>query len=228
VYEAKKRYGLCVLNYIATSNHIHLLVFDDGKQSIPKSMQLIASRTAQQFNQRKMRKGAYWEDRYHATAIQTGEHLRRCLIYIDLNMVRAGVVKHPSQWQASGYREIQFPPIRKRIIDIEQLANLCELNSTAELSSIYCNWVETALNENRLAREAHWSEAVAVGSKAFIEQTRLRLGILANGRSCLSTNDYYQLKEQAGEYHRHFGAENMLLIQENGYYWDEISDNSIT
>ena len=26
LYEAKKRYGLCVLNYIATSNHIHLLV----------------------------------------------------------------------------------------------------------------------------------------------------------------------------------------------------------
>ncbi|VAW65049.1 Transposase and inactivated derivatives [hydrothermal vent metagenome] len=34
-------------------------------------MQLIAGRTAQEYNQRKNRKGAFWEDRYHATAIDT-------------------------------------------------------------------------------------------------------------------------------------------------------------
>ena len=28
LYEAKRRYGLCVLNYVVTSNHIHLLVVD--------------------------------------------------------------------------------------------------------------------------------------------------------------------------------------------------------
>ena len=26
--EAKKRFGLCVLDYMVTSNHIHLLVYD--------------------------------------------------------------------------------------------------------------------------------------------------------------------------------------------------------
>ena len=117
---AKKRFGLSVLNYIVTSNHIHLLVYDTGTKVIPKSMQLIVGRTAQQFNQRKKRKGAFWEDRYHATAVQTGDHLIRCLVYIDLNMVRAGAVSHPSRWQASGYLEIQTPPMRKRIINVER------------------------------------------------------------------------------------------------------------
>jgi len=42
------------------------------------------------------RKGAFWEDRYHATAVEKERHLIRCMIYIDLNMVRAGVVDHPS------------------------------------------------------------------------------------------------------------------------------------
>jgi len=42
-------------------------------------MQLIAGRTAQEYNQRKGRKGAYWENRYFATAIDTHEHLARCL-----------------------------------------------------------------------------------------------------------------------------------------------------
>jgi hypothetical protein len=31
-------------------------------------------------------------------------------VYIDLNMVRAGVVSHPGEWKDSGFREIQKPP----------------------------------------------------------------------------------------------------------------------
>ena len=86
LFEAKKCYGLCVLNYIVTSNHIHLLVVDTEENVIAKSLQLIAGRTAQEFNLRKKRKGAFWEDRYHATAVETDEHLAKCIVYIDLNM----------------------------------------------------------------------------------------------------------------------------------------------
>jgi len=53
LYEAKRRYGLCVLNDIVTSNHIHLLVLDTKKNVISNSMQLIAGRTAQEYNKRK-------------------------------------------------------------------------------------------------------------------------------------------------------------------------------
>ena len=74
LFKAKKRYGLCILNYIVTSSHIHLLVQDNGKNEIPLSLQLIAGRVAQEFNKRKGRKGAFWEDRYHATAIATDNH----------------------------------------------------------------------------------------------------------------------------------------------------------
>lgn len=70
LFEAKKRYGLSVLNYVLTSNHVHVLVSADGDRDvIPNSIQLIAGRTGQEYNQRKKRKGAFWEDRYHATAI---------------------------------------------------------------------------------------------------------------------------------------------------------------
>ena len=64
VFEGKKRFGLSVLNYMVTSNHIHLLVKDTGANVIAQSMQLIAGRTAQEYNERKGRQGAFWEDRY--------------------------------------------------------------------------------------------------------------------------------------------------------------------
>lgn len=31
LFEAKKRFGLCVLDYMVTSNHVHLLVKDTGE-----------------------------------------------------------------------------------------------------------------------------------------------------------------------------------------------------
>jgi len=63
---------------------------------------LVAGRTAQEYNQRKGRKGAFWEDRYHATAVDSEMYLARCMIYIDLNMVRAGVASHPVDWPWCG------------------------------------------------------------------------------------------------------------------------------
>jgi hypothetical protein len=73
------------------------LVKDTGQDVIAQSMQLIAGRTAQEYNERKGRHGAFWEDRYHATAIEADEHLHRCLVYIDLNMVRA--IEYCSRFQ---------------------------------------------------------------------------------------------------------------------------------
>jgi putative transposase len=66
-------------------------------------MRLLAGRTGQEYNQRKDRKGAFWEDCYHATAVETDDHLLRCIVYMDLNMVRAGKVEHPL---ASGRRAV--------------------------------------------------------------------------------------------------------------------------
>ncbi|MDH5800954.1 MAG: transposase [Gammaproteobacteria bacterium] len=219
LYEAKKRYGLCVLNYIVTSNHIHLLVQDTGHQAIPKSMQLLAGRTAQQYNQRKQRRGAFWEDRYHATAIETDEHLHRCLVYIDLNMVRAGVVKHPSQWKHSGYQEIHTPPQRKAIVDLQKLMKLCCFNDLSAFQLSHKNWVEETLKEDKLKRVAMWSESIAVGSKAFVENTQNALGILAKGRHCETDGDSFHLKEERVLYH--FYPEKGQLNLENGLFWDD-------
>ena len=133
LFEAKKRYGLCVSNYVVTSNHIHLLVKDINEQVIARSLPLIAGRTAQEYNQRKHRKGAFWEDRYHATAIASDEHFLQCLVYIDMNMVRTGVVQHPAAWTHGGYREIQQPPRRYRIIDIPELMELTGFDDIATL-----------------------------------------------------------------------------------------------
>ena len=146
LFEARKRYRLTVLNYIVTSNHVHLLVRDHGNYSISKSMQLIAGRVAQEYNRRKGRRGAFWEDRYFATAVATDRHLVQCLVYVDLNMVRAGMVDHPSRWKICGFNEIQSPRSRYRIIDMDELCGLTDSPSAEAFRLKHRAWVESPMS----------------------------------------------------------------------------------
>jgi putative transposase len=226
LFEARNRFGLSVLNYTVTSNHIHLLVQDTHPDVIARSMQLAAGRTAQEYNQRKSRQGAFWEDRYHATAIETDAHLHRCIVYLDLNMVRAGVVKHPAEWTHCGYREIQVPPERYAIIDLERLASLCGATDVAALQRAHRGWVEDALAQGPSARDERWSASVAVGSLAFVDKVRSELGLKALHREVAALDKGYVLREPGGAYAPDFDAENDPLSPENTQAWDRSVEDS--
>ena len=210
-----------------TSNHIHLLVLDTVEGTVAESMQLIAGRTAQEFNKRKNRKGAFWDDRYHATAVDSDEYLLRCMVYVDLNMVRTGVVRHPSQWPDSGYNEIQNPPNRKGIIDINQLMELLNIGDLHSLQQLHQQLVEEELLRDCLQRDPAWSEAIAVGSETFIEKTKEQLKSRASHLNCLSIRDRFILKEPETIYQVHLNPEKAQLRVDNCYYWDDNTLNSI-
>ena len=220
LFEAKRRYGLCVLNYVVTSNHIHLLVKDTGEAVIPKSLKLIAGRTGQEYNQRKSRKGAYWEDRYHATAVAEDKHFSQCLTYIDLNMVRAGVVHHPKDWFHGGYREIQSPPMRYRIIDIPTLITLCGTPSLAELQRRLREWVEQGLAEGQFGREEKWSTGIAVGDDSFIERVKSSLAVKAPNKQATAYQESDTVRQERISYDLDFDSKKGVLRGNNGYKWN--------
>jgi len=221
LYEAKKRYGLVILNYTVTSNHIHLLVIGGSERDvIPNSIKLIAGRTGQEFNQRKNRKGAFWEDRYHATAVESGDHLFKCLVYIDLNMVRAGVVEHPSEWPFCGYNEIQEPKRKNVLINYQRLTELLGFDSYDEVKIYHKRWVEEYLGDGNNRRDKKWSKSIAVGSKGFVESVKKLLGSMGRGRKVREAAEAYQLREPSALYSSHFGAKNDDIDPENTYYWN--------
>jgi putative transposase len=207
MYRGKTRYGLHVLNYSVTSNHIHLLVYADGKRHvIPRSILLAASRTALEYNRRKSRSGAFWEGNYHATAIETGSHFRNCLMYIDLNMVRAGVVKHPRDWPFCGYQEIFEQRIRNCLIDKKLLMNLIGVAGPDELVAVYQDWIMEVLKSKDLSRKPKWTESVAVGREAFIDKIKADLGLKTLHREIIPDpidSTGYVLKDPRWTYMKH-------------------------
>ena len=221
LYEAKKRYGLVILNYVVTSNHVHLIVHGkDGGETIPKSIQLLAGRTGQGYNQRKKRKGAFWEDRYHATAIETGEHLLRCLVYVDLNMVRAGVVGHPEQWPHGGYKEIQHPRRRNILIDYEALGHLSGFSNFNEFQSAHRRWIQSELSDGHSKREDFWTQSIATGSRSFVEATKMQMRSFASGRRVRKKIKGYELREPHLPYKALFDTEKSFIEDGNQYFWN--------
>ena len=226
--EAKRRYGLVILNYMVTSNHIHLLVVDDGDRDvISRSIQLVAGRMAREYNQRKKRKGAFWEDRYHATAVESGEHLLQCIVYIDLNMVRAGSVSHPSEWPFSGYKEIQEPRRKCALIAYERLMELAGFDTYNQLRTAHRDWVNDSFGQGRSIRDSKWSRSIAVGSERFVHRTKKELGARAKGRVVLESSEAFQLREPGVSYLVHFGPKNDDIGAENGYFWNNYIEISI-
>ena len=219
LYQAKRRYGLTILNYTVTSNHIHLLVADDRDRGvIPKSIKLVAGRTGQEYNQRKNRKGAFWEDRYHATAVEEGEHLLRCLVYIDLNMIRAGVVNHPSMWPFCGYNEIQKPRKKNILINYEKLRKLVGIESYDSMRVHYKGWIEEYLGSQKTGRDDKWSSSVAVGSKGFVEKLKSVLIGLVSGRKVKEAGEGYLLRKPSVPCEANFDVKSDHIDPENRHF----------
>jgi putative transposase len=221
LFEAKRRYGLIILNYTVTSNHIHLLVLDEeGRDVIPESVKLVAGRTGQEYNLRKKRRGAFWEDRYHATAIESEQHLLRCLVYIDLNMVRNGVVSHPSEWPFGGYNEIQN--LRKKcvLITYKRLAELAGFEAYDEFRKFHKELIQESLVNGNNDRQAQWTESIAVGSKSFTEAIKEKLGILAKGRKVIEIDGAFQLREERATYAAVSDSKKEDIGGQNTYLWD--------
>ena len=68
-------------------------------------MKTLKQRFTQWFNTRHGRRGTLWEDRFKSVIVQDGYDARVMAAYIDLNPVRAGIVKKPEEYRWCGYAE---------------------------------------------------------------------------------------------------------------------------
>lgn len=91
--------------YVLMDNHFHLLATPETADGLPQMMQAVGRRYVRYFNDRQGRSGTLWEGRYRSTLIQAERHLLACMVYIDLNPVRAGLVAEPRDypWSSHGH-----------------------------------------------------------------------------------------------------------------------------
>jgi putative transposase len=93
----------------------------------------------------------------------------RCLIYIDLNMVRVGVVGHPSKWSHGGHNEIQFPRRKNIIIACDRLHRLAGFKDYESFASAHRKWVQDSIDKNDSKRDGRWSGSIMVDFRYLLE-----------------------------------------------------------
>ena len=158
----------------------------------PGPVQLPAGRTGQEYNRRKKRKGAFRQDRYHATAAETGEHLLQCLVYIDLNMK----IRHPSERSRCGFSGIRDPRRKNVLISYEKLRELTGSGTFSNFQAAHRKWAGDALTKRGHRRESHRTESIAAGSEQSVGKIHSQPGVSVRGRRIPEAGKAFQLREE--------------------------------
>ncbi len=101
--ENAKKFDVAIHAYVLMSNHFHLLATPQTADGLPQLMQAVGRRYVRYFNDAQKRSGTLWEGRYKSTLIQAERYLLACMVYIDLNPVRAGLVVQARDYPWSSY-----------------------------------------------------------------------------------------------------------------------------
>lgn len=101
--EISQRYDLAVHAYCLMTNHIHFMATPSLTGSLSNTMKVVGSRYAQYINRKYRRTGTLWEGRHRSSLVQSDRYFLTCSRYIELNPVRAQMVKRPEEYHWSSY-----------------------------------------------------------------------------------------------------------------------------
>lgn len=145
-------------------------------------MKIVNQTFTQWFNRKHGRRGVLWEERFKSELVESGHAARRVAAYIDLNPVRARIVKDPKDYRWSGYGEAVAGRERARtglrLVLFEELSTrTCEERAGKEVAT----WAQVMRNYRVvLFEEGEESVRDEVKKRAGIARSRVKK-ILARG-----------------------------------------------
>jgi putative transposase len=104
VVEFAPKFGCTVHAYVLMTNHVHLLLTPQQADGASQLMQRLGQHYVQYVNRTYRRSGTLWEGRFRSCLAQSEDYVLACYRYIELNPVRAGVVRQPADYRWSSYR----------------------------------------------------------------------------------------------------------------------------
>lgn len=173
--EASARYGCGIHAYVLMTNHIHILATPRNCQGISRMMQYVGRCYVPYINRTYGASGSIWEGRYKASLVQEEDYLMACMRYIELNPVRAGMVRSPAHYRWSSYR---CNAQGKEDALVSPHAVYLALGETQLVrTQAYRALFKDYLQDDALAAiRAAWQTGTPLGNNRFREQVEKRLG----------------------------------------------------
>lgn len=129
-----------LLAYCLMGNHYHLVV-DSAGGDLSAFVSHVNGRHAQAFNHRHGGSGHVFEGRFHAQPIETDAHLAASCRYVEMNPVRAGLVRAPEDWPWSSHRALMGWAEAPRWLDTERVLRLgTAVDDPRDLGALRARW----------------------------------------------------------------------------------------
>jgi len=172
---AARTYQVAIHAYVLMPNHVHLLATPGLEGGVSRMMQYLGRHYVQYINKTYRRSGTLWERRFHANVIETETFLLTLQRFIELNPVRAGMVKTPEEYRWSSARDHLGLPGGSSIVNHDVYLRLG--SSREERIRAYAALMREPLEERALLqiRDAV-RQGCALGSDEFKDQIERRLG----------------------------------------------------
>ncbi len=103
IYEQAVREDVLVHAYTLLSSQVHMMVTPKNDEGLSKMMQGLGRSYVRYFNNRYDRAGTLWGGRYKSSVVQSGEWLRKCLIYMDYLPQRSSAHQAPGDYEWSSH-----------------------------------------------------------------------------------------------------------------------------
>ncbi len=104
LHEQAQKFACQIHAYVLMTNHVHLVITPQEEDSAALLMKNLGQKYVQYINRTYQRSGSLWEGRYKSCLIESENYLLACYRYVELNPVRAGMVKHPRDYRWSSFR----------------------------------------------------------------------------------------------------------------------------
>ncbi len=98
------KYGCALHAYCLMTNHAHLLLTPSTPNGLSALMQSLGQRYAQYVNRTYGRTGTLWEGRFRSCIAESPQYVLACYRYIELNPVRADMVRRPADYPWSSHQ----------------------------------------------------------------------------------------------------------------------------
>ena len=167
--------GCAIHAYVLMSNHVHLLVTPRVQGAASALLQDVGRRYARIVNEVQGRTGTLWEGRFRSSLIDSERYLLTCHRYIELNPVRAGMVREPGEYPWSSHRFYAFGTPDKVVTPHGQYLALG--GSVQERASAFRHIFGDAPTNADIQRlRESLNKGWALGSARFLEEMKVKLG----------------------------------------------------
>jgi putative transposase len=175
VGQALERFDAQAWAYCLMGNHYHL-VLHTREANLSRLMRQINGVYTQNFNRRHSLTGHLFQGRFKAILVDSDSYLLEVCRYVDLNPVRARMVKRPDAYAWSSYRALAGLAGKPDWLDAKPVhAQLAPGKSATQAATKYAEFV--AQGQGIQLWDEHLKQQIYLGNDDFIARMQKHAGL---------------------------------------------------